>query len=222
MAEQVDNNWVSKQGLLDTEDPIKSYHDVSTTKETIKELLAGGTPKWFSHPEDYKNMVKEQFAADKEQSDQMAAAYKLENQSLFEDKKARMVNPMSAKDFINKLRENGVKCFVISNPTNRQQAGLWAIPPARKDKARYVCFIQVPAMYEWSVVNVNAHGVADGEAYRGWRTVLMELIKKEILTETEAHAIFGTPNVSARSSVYFKSLWELRNKRTWAPEFTER
>lgn len=218
----VDNRWGSKKGLVDTKDPVKSYHDVKTTTESIKRLLADGTPDWVRFPKDFINQVKEDFAADKEISDGMASQYKLDNQDLFENRAARMVRPMSTKDFIAKLRSKGVKLFTIQNPQNWQQVGLWCSPPGRSDKTRYICFMQIPAMYEWSVVNVNAHGVADGEAYRGWRTVLMEGIKKQIWTEQQAHEWFGAPSPNDTSSVYYKSLWELRNRKYWEPEFTER
>lgn len=218
----IDNRIGTKDGLIDVDSPMKSHHDMSTTLESIKTLLANGTPNWVKWPEDYRQFVKEEFAAEKEISDKMASEYKLENQHLFENREARMVNPISSKVFVDKLRANGVKCFVIQNPKNRQQAGLWAVPPTRQDKARYICFIQLPAMYEWSVVNLNAHGVADGEAYRGWRTVLMEGIKKEIWTEAQAHEWFGTPAPNTTSSVYYKSLFELRNRKYWKPEFTEK
>lgn len=218
----VDNNWVSKSGLVDTNDPVKSFHDVDKTRESIKQLLANGTPNWVKWPEDYRAFVKEEFAAEKEISDTMASQYKLENQDIFENRAARMVNPISTKDFIQKLRGHGVKCYIIQNMKNPQQGGLWAVPPERQDKARYIAFVQIPAMYEWSVINLNRHGVADGEAYRGWRTVLMEGIKKEIWTETQAHEWFGTPAPNETSSVYYKSLWELRNNKKWLPEFTEK
>jgi len=220
----VDNRIVSKEGLVDvTPDQLtKSYHDLNTTRESIKQLLANGTPDWARFPQDYKAMVKEDFQEQKEISDAIAAQYKLEDQDLFENYQARMVNPISTKDFLNKLRANGVKCYIVQNPINRQQGGLWAIPKGRTDKVRYVCYLQLPAMYEWSMVNVNKHGVADGEAYRGWRTVLMEGIKKEIWTEEQAHEWFGAPSNSTASSVYRRSLYELRNNKRFVPEFTEK
>lgn len=218
----IDNRWGSKTGLVDVEAPVKSYHDLATTRESIKTLLAGGTPNWVKWPEDYKAMVKEDFAYHKEISDGLASQYKIENQDIFEERASRMVNPLATKDFLQKLRRNGVKLYIIQNPVNPQQGGLWAVPPNKQSAVRYICYVQIPAMYEWSVVNVNQHGVADGEAYRGWRTVLMEGIKKEIWTEQQAHEWFGAPMPNRTSSVYYKSLWELRNHSKWDQEFTEK
>lgn len=210
------------QPLHSLDDPYKSFHDISTTKESIKQILAGGTPDWVRWPSDFKQMAIESYQADKETSDALAAQYKLDNQDIFENHIARKVNPISTKDFMFKLRSHGVKCFLVQNPINPQQAGLWAVPPNRQDKARYICFVQLPAQYEWSVINVNAHGVADGEAFRGWRTVLMEGIKKEIWTEQQAHEWFGAPSPNETSSVYYQSLYELRNRKKYDQQFTEK
>lgn len=194
------------------DDPIKSTHDLKTTRATIKELLANGTPDWVSHPQDYKAFVKESFAAEKEISDQMAKSYQIEDQKILANPAGRMVNATSTRDFITKLRNNGVRCFTIDNGFPPQTVALWAIRPGTQ-QAVYVCFLQVPAMFEWSVLRLDRHGVPDGEDYRGWRTVLAQLIIKEILTETRAHEIFGKPVLNSISRVYRRTLYLLRNAK---------
>ena len=61
----------------DLNDPWKHKHDVKTTRATIKQLLANGTPNWVKWPEDYKNFVKESFQAAKEESDSQVSGYKM-------------------------------------------------------------------------------------------------------------------------------------------------
>lgn len=69
-------------------------------------------------------------------------------------------------------------------------------------------------MYEWSILKLDNHNLPAGEL-RGWRTVLAELIKSEILTEWQAHQIFGQPSGNACFRRYRETLWELRNGKRY-------
>src|SRR5258708_3045993 len=123
----------------DLNDPWKHKHDIKTTQATIKQLLANGTPAWISHPEDYKNFVKESFAAAKEESDEEVEQYKMEHQDILTNARARKVNAIGTRDFIQKLRQNGVKCFSIDNGMSGTVA-LWAIRP-NSNKLQYICYL---------------------------------------------------------------------------------
>jgi hypothetical protein len=206
----VDNRIVTVPELKHVEDPIKGFHDLQTTSGTIQKLLAGGTPDWVAHPEDFKAYAQEAFAAERERSAVMAARYMMEDQEDLTNRKARMVNAMTTDEFLMKLRKFGIKCFTVYNGLPKT-IGLWCLPPKQLQRARYICFMQVPAMYEWSVLALDKRGMPAGEAFRGWRTVLMELIKKEILTEYQAHKIFGRPSGSPVFRRYRESLFDLRN-----------
>lgn len=63
---------------------------------------------------------------------------------------------------------------------------------------------------EWSQLRFDIHGLPTKEKYRGWRTVLLALIKKDILTEKQCDETFGKP-IGPRSRPWFRSLWEMRN-----------
>jgi hypothetical protein len=220
----VDNRIVTRPELgADVSDPFKSRHDIATTQDSVQQLLAGGTPDWVKHPLDYKNFVRESFAAEKEISDEMSERYKMEDQEDLTNAAARMVNPMSTRDFIAKLRANGIKCFTVDNGFPPKTVALWCIPLGQHARARYICYLQVPAQWEWSVLKVDHHGKPIGEDYRGWRTVLIQLIEKEILTEESAHNIFGKPSTNSVFSRYWRSLWEHRNyKRYTEKELVEK
>jgi hypothetical protein len=198
--------------LAPAENPINSVHDLKTTRETIKQLLANGTPDWVRFPQDYKQFVKESFAQEKEISDTMAKAYQIEDQDILANPEGRKVNTISTRDFIKKLRDNGVKCFTIDNGFPPQTVALWAIRPG-SDEAIYVCYLQVPAMYEWSVLKLDRHNVPSGEDFRGWRTVVSQLIIKDILSEERAHQIFGKPVLNKISRVYRRTLYFHRNRK---------
>lgn len=193
------------------EGPIRSRLDMKTTRESIKKLLSNGTPDWVRFPHDYKDFVRESFAAEKEKSDAQVAHYRMEGQELLTDDKPRKVNAVSTRDFVKKLRDNGASCFTFDNNMPGTVA-LWAAKPGSQ-QMEYICFLQCPAMYEWSVLRLDRHGLPNGESFRGWRTVLVQLIEKEILSESSAHAIFGSPVEGRVSSRYRKSLHWIRNSK---------
>ncbi len=190
-------------------DPIKSRHNVAATENAIKVLLSNGTPNWVKWPEDYKNFVKESFQEDKEQSDAQVASYKMEDQLVLTNAVARKVNPMGTRDFILKLRKYGVRCFTIDNGL-AQTVGLWAFRPS-SIKPIYIAYCQIPAMYEWSLLRLDHHGLPAGERFRGWRTVLAQLIVKNVLSEKRAHEIFGKPTESINGRRYRQTLYNFRN-----------
>ena len=193
------------------DDPIKSRHDLRTTRESIKSMLANGTPDWYRFPQDYKAFVKESFAAEKEASDAQVAQYKMDGQEELTNADARKVNPMGTRDFIHKLRSNGVRCFTVDNGMAGTVA-LWAAT-SLSDETVYVAYCQIPAMYEWSVLRLDRHGLPAGEDFRGWRTVLAQLIVKGVLTEAKAHEIFGKPTDGLVSRRYRQTLYDFRNKK---------
>jgi hypothetical protein len=73
-------------------------------------------------------------------------------------------------------------------------------------------------MYEWSVLKLDQYGIPAGEESRGWRTVAVQLVEKEIITEAECHKIFGVPPANQISARYFRSLWEKRHGKPYQDE----
>ena len=199
----------------DVENPFNEHHDVNATHEAIQMMLAGGTPNWVKFPNDYKQYAKEGYLAEKEISNKMASAYKWDDQEDLTNELARKVNKITTREFMKKLSDNDIKAVVMDNGM-KGTVGLWATPPNRTNKLRYVCFLQVPAMYEWSVLRLDDHGIPSGESFRGWRTVAIQLVEKEIITEAQCHKIFGVPSPNAISARYFRSLWEKRNGKRYS------
>lgn len=192
------------------ENPIRDIHDMTTTRESIKHMLAGGTPNWVKWPQDYKAFAKEAAQFEKEKSDAMVAQYKMEDQDLLANPNGRMVNSISLFDFMAKLRSNGVRCFFVDNGFPLQTVALWAARPG-SDQLVYITYLQVPRMYEWDVLKLDRHGLPAGLDYRGWRTAVSGLIVNRILTEEKAHEIFGKPVSGSVSRIYRRILWLFRN-----------
>lgn len=207
----------------DVENPFNEHHDINATHEAIGEMLKDGTPNWVKWPNEYKAMAKESFASHREDSERMAAQYKWADQNCLTDAKARRVNGMTTRDFIEKkLRANGITCALLASdyvshgglPT----AALWCIPPARKSRLRFVCYVDIPMMFEWSVLKLNQYGIPSGEESRGWRTVAVQLVEKDIITEAQCHKIFGAPPANRISDRYYRTLWEKRHGKPYLDE----
>ena len=196
----------------DLPNPWEGRHDLKTTRETIKKLLAGGTPNWVRWPKDYRAFAQEAILADREVSERMTRRYRMEDQELLLNEIARKVNPIRTRDFVEKLRQAGVKCYTIDNGFPPSTVALWAFKPGT-DHVVPVCYLQVPAMYEWSVLRLDKRGLASGEAYRGWRTVESQLVEKGIISEDKANLIFGKPVDGDVSRRFRRNMFWFRNRR---------
>lgn len=212
---------------IPVDDPIRSNMTVAKAERSAKAILKYGTPRWVSHPQEFRAWALECYLKDKEESCRQVAEYRMEEQETFRDHKARMIRTIGTRNFIAKLRENGVHCFTYQVPPTDQTpremlntVGLWAEVPTERNigheyqgrKHQYICYMDIPTMYEWSVLRTDVHDMPIGEAFRGWRTVLSQLILKKVLTEEKAHEIFGSP-YGATSRVYRRTLYNLRNGR---------
>lgn len=192
-----------------TDNPWRDSHDLKTTTNSIKEILKHGTPRWVSNPKEYKNYAQEAIQAEKELSDDLVSCYKMQDQDLLTNEHARVVRIKRTRDIVKLLRDNGVRCYTIDNGMP-QTVGLWAFRPYHFNPT-YVCYLQIPYMCEWSVLRLDRHDLPAGESYRGWRTMIGQLIVKGIITERKAHEIFGAPTESPVSKLYRRTLFNYRN-----------
>jgi hypothetical protein len=197
----------------------EARHDIKVTQETIKNILKDGIPAWYKWPKDYKQFARESYLADKEVSEKMTVRYRMEDQESLLNEVARRVNPMSTRDFIQRLRDAGVKCYTIELGYPPQTVGLWAFKPGT-DRVIPVCYCQIPAQVEWSVLRLDKRGLPAGESFRGWRTVLSQLILKGIVSEEKAHEIFGRPVDGPVSRRYRQTMFWFRNRRELTDDFT--
>lgn len=201
--------------------PICSRHNFAVTERSIKRILRDGTPAWVSRPRDFKSWARELYLRDKEASTRQVAGYRIEGQEALSDEKARKIHPMRTWDFVLKLRANGVKCFTYqvqseSTPDAMiNTVALWCVIPGQEshpggflyqgNRFQYVTWMDIPAMYEWSVLRLDEHELPIGEKFRGWRTVVSEMVRHRVVTEPKAHRIFGLPT-GPQSLFYRKRL----------------
>jgi hypothetical protein len=207
--------------------PFRSRHDIRRTEQSVKHILSGGTPRWVSHPKDFKQYANEVYFEEKEKSDKLVLSYRMEEQDTLTDEKARKKGALSTREFIKKLRDNGVNCFTYQVPPDPKTpksmintVGLWCEVPSERSigflyrgiRHQYMTWMDIPFMYEWSVLRLDDHQLPAGEKYRGWRTVLARLVMRKVLTELRAHQIFGEPS-GATSKIYKRTLYDFRNGR---------
>lgn len=184
------------------------------TEATVREILKHGTPDWVKHPEDYKNLAKEDYLRTKENSDKQVSSFKMDGQDILADENVSKINRMSLDVFMSKLRSNGLKAWCVESTLRNNTGGLWVTSPTTEGfKPKFVTTIQYPAMYEYSVLRLDDHGLPIGEKFIGWRNAVAQLIVLGIWSEEQAHRVFGPPVIGPRSVRYRKTLWNYRNNR---------
>jgi hypothetical protein len=73
-------------------------------------------------------------------------------------------------------------------------------------RVKLLTSLQYPCGPEWSVMNFNEWDVPTSERYRGWRTALLQMILKDIITEEEVDRAFGPVVLNPASELYRQQL----------------
>lgn len=76
----------------------------------------------------------------------------------------------------------------------------------------YICYVPIKPMIEFSTYEFNSQGVMVREKERGWRTVLLKMIRKGLFTEEQCRREFGEA-VGPASVVWHKNLHAFRNRQ---------
>ncbi len=165
------------------------------------------------------NQNQELLAEQKELSDEVAKEYQFLTPEEYADLEARIGNVMNSSRFINKLRDEcGIKCWYVDNPYGNRLT-LIVEDPLGIRPSEVACWVQEGFMNEYSWMRFDEHHAPLDERRRGWRTCLLQLILKRIITEDKANEVFGRAQGPA-SERYLQTLYELRNKRIKASEET--
>ena len=88
----------------------------------------------------------------------------------------------------------GVECFYRQHPHADKLTLVYSDSLGMK-KPEVACWVQNGWMPEYTVMGFDDHGVPLAEKYRGWRTCLLQLILKGLLTIELAHKVFGEANL---------------------------
>lgn len=131
---------------------------------------------------------------------------------------ARIGHPMEASELIIKLFKI-VPGLYITQGNMEGWFALYKIFPCSQSSLegrdyQYLFAIPQGLLPEFSIMEFDeVRDILIREKMRGWRTVLLKLIRADLLTEDKCNAIFGRPNGPA-SNVWYRSLYTYRNGKT--------
>jgi hypothetical protein len=104
---------------------------------------------------------------------------------------------------------------VLVPNTKDNQSLLWTPdqgqPPKPKEEFLPVGMLQWPCGPEWMIPRFDEYGVPTRPKFLGWRTPLLCLIQKRIITEKEAHRAFPLA-LGPAGDWYREQLFEFRNR----------
>ena len=116
---------------------------------------------------------------------------------------------MDHAEFITLLRNAGVSCWYTTHPHADKVTLLYRLNGFEKPEV--ACWAQYGKMPELSIMNFDKYGAPLAERRRGWRTMLLQIILKGILTEATAHKVFGKPRQDKAFTRYNTLLQAFRN-----------
>lgn len=204
-----------------TEEEIKKAQGTRNSEvapwETYDTEFGGDDPALLEAMAEYANRVsdseassqtKEELARLKEGSEKAVQEYQWVSPEEYKNAGERIGHIMHACVFLDKLQKAGVNCWYRTHP----QAGKITLVVQRKALPPEVgCWCMAGFAPELSVMRFDEHGVPLAEKYRGWRTCLLQLILKGVISQTKAEEVFGKPPVTRAFHRYNSTLQKFRN-----------
>jgi len=173
--------------------PWESYDAELSGPKMTPELAAQVAAYAESRYEDapVSSESQEVLAESQEINEDIAKQYQWLDPKDYADIEARIGRVHDHKWLINGLRSLGKTVFYREHPHADKLTLLYA----RNSNAdlEVACWVQYGQMPELSIMNFDRYGAPLAERRRGWRTVLLQLILKSIITEEEANRVFGQP-----------------------------
>lgn len=156
----------------------------------------------------------------KEQNQLGVKSQQWEDQAAFKNDEARVGRTMPHSDLITKLQRLIPDLYVtagniIGDLAFYQVAG----SPQKKwgdNSFRYLFYCPTGVLPEFSQYEFDARDIPVREKKRGWRTVLLRLIKSGLLTEEVCNKEFGFARGEA-AYIWYREIWRHRN-RSEVPE----
>jgi hypothetical protein len=204
-----------------TEEEIKKAQGTRNSEaapwETYDQEFGGDDPALLEAMAEYASRVsdaesssqtKEELARLKEGSDNAAQEYQWVSPAEYKNEGERIGHIMHACRFLDNLRKAGVNCWYRTHP----QAGKITLVVQRQAlPAEVGCWCMAGFAPELSIMRFDIHGVPTVEKFRGWRTCLLQLILKGVISEKKAEEVFGKPPVTRAFHRYNSTLQKFRN-----------
>lgn len=141
----------------------------------------------------------------KEQNLRQAAECKIPDQEILENREAALGHPMQPSEFILRLQKLNPK-ILIEKGGVRNSVAVRYVPWGQAQKVYVTGFPVDMPLPEFSAVVVDDQGKPWREL-RGWRSVLLALVRKDLLTLEQVKLTFGYPT-GQRSTLWDKHLSE--------------
>ena len=204
------NNVTGQGTRLSEKAPWETYSsemDVRLTPE-LEAAVAEYAERRYEEGET-SNQNKELLAEQREINRDIAKEYQWLSEDEYKDGDARIGRPLSHADLINKLRKAGIRCHYRQH-MHVDKATLYVI---HNGEEKFAAWVQINGiMPEYEFVNFDDKGVVVNTRRRGWRTVLLQMILKEFITEEKVEKVFG-PAQGPASKRYNSTLYAIRNRQ---------
>lgn len=155
------------------------------------------------------NQTKEEYARQREMSADVAEEYQFVKPDEYNDAKERIGVIMHASDFLKRLQATGVNCWFARHVQAGKTTLVFVNPLSKVSEVG--CWLMSGNMPELSIMRFDEHGVPLDEAYRGWRTGLLQLILKGVISERKAVEVYGPPKTTKAFHRYNSLLQNYRN-----------
>ena len=188
----------------------KSYDEELTPVETDPALIEA-MAEYASRVSDAEasTQTKEELARLKEGAAEQAREYQWVTPEEYKNEGDRIGRIMHSSVFLLKLQQAGVNCWYKNHPQVGKVTLIVQMQPGVDPEVG--CWCQLGFAPELSVMRFDDHGVPLAEKYRGWRTSLMQLILKGVISEKKANEIFGKPSTTPPFHRYNATLQHFRN-----------
>lgn len=188
--------------------PWETYGEEMSTPMDAK--LAAEVEEYAQRRHDAKptNQSLEVLAEQKEYNEMGAKQYQWVTPDEYADEEARKGRILHSSEFITTLRKADIRCWYGEHMLPRRLT-LWVQREGLEPEVG--CWVQYGFMPELSIMRFTEHGVPLDEKFRGWRTCLLQLQLKSIISESDAEKYFGKPNFTDQFGRYNSVLQGFRN-----------
>lgn len=211
MSEPTAQEIQARQGTrLSEKAPWETYSEELDLKMSVELAQAVADYAEQRYEEESKNsQMKEELHRQREMSDDLSKQYQWMSPQEYADHGARIGSPMLHSEFITKLRRRGILCWYNQHVHNDKANLLWS--KSSSTAPEVACWVQLGYMPELSIMTFDEHDLPLAERRRGWRTCLLQLVLKGIISEDIAIEEFGLPKETEAFHRYNSTLKSFRD-----------
>ena len=191
--------------------PWDSYNDemgVKMTPQMAADVAEYAERRYEDAP--VSTQTKELLSQLREENTSLSKEYQWLSPDEYKDEDPRIGRMLSYAELITILRKAGIRCFYREH-IHPDKAVLWVIN--NQSEEVLAAWVQISGiMPEYEFVNFDDKGVVTTTKRRGWRTVLLQMLLKGLITEDTIVKWFGRATGPA-SHRFNSMLYEWRNNK---------